>query len=190
MAFGEVNPQLLRLWLFVESSKEYVQKSRGNTSVWRFLRGIWFHTHEKDGANTSNIWSPQRNCYLYNNALQKHESNGSLTQWWYWFLWRWAGSFAKRHINTISINNLPRLRTLKVNRSNERWFHSKKKKKKKKTTSRRYSADTITGADYTNDLAFLANTLSPVESQLHDLEQVARGIGLYVYSDKTEFMCI
>ena len=34
-------------------------------------------------ANITDIWFPQRNCYHYNDALQKHdESNGLLTWWW------------------------------------------------------------------------------------------------------------
>ena len=44
-------------------------------------------------------------------------------------------------------------------------------------------------ADYADDLAFLANTLAKAGSLLHSLEQAPRGIGLYINSDKTEFMC-
>ena len=42
-------------------------------------------------------------------------------------------------------------------------------------------------ADYTDDLALLADTPAQVKSLLHSLEQAARGIGLYI--DKTVFMC-
>ena len=31
--------------------------------------GIWFHIEKKDGANTTTIWSPQRNFYSHNDAL-------------------------------------------------------------------------------------------------------------------------
>ena len=31
-------------------------------------------TQQKDGTNTTSIWSSRRNCYSYNDALQKHES--------------------------------------------------------------------------------------------------------------------
>ena len=44
--------------------------------------------------------------------------------------------------------------------------------------------------DYTDDLALLLNTPSPTESLLDSLGQAARGIGLYVNQDKTEFMCL
>ena len=48
--------------------------------------------------------------------------------------------------------------------------------------------ETITDADYVDDLVLLANTSVESESLLHDLEQTERGIGLLVNSDKTEFM--
>ena len=55
-----------------------------------------------------------------------------------------------------------------------------------KERSRRY---TITDADYADDIAFLANSLAQAESLLHNLERVAGGIGLYVNTYKTEYMC-
>ena len=56
--------------------------------------------------------------------------------------------------------------------------------------SRRYTAQTITDADYADDIAFLANTPTQTETVLHSLEQAATGIGLHVNVDKTEYMCI
>ena len=47
------------------------KKSHGNTTVWRFLQGIQFHTQRKDGANITCISIPQRNCYQDDGALQK-----------------------------------------------------------------------------------------------------------------------
>ena len=44
-------------------------------------------------------------------------------------------------------------------------------------------------ADYTNDIALLANTPAQAETLLHSLEQAAAGIGLHVNADKTEYMC-
>ena len=58
-----------------------------------------------------------------------------------------------------------------------------------KERSRRYSAQTITDADFADDIALLANTLTLVESHLHSLERAAGGIGLHVNADKTECMC-
>ena len=51
----------------------------------------------------------------------------------------------------------------------------------KKAKSRQYSTSTITDLHNTDDLAFL-------EFLLHNLEQAARGIGLNVNLDKTDFM--
>ena len=58
-----------------------------------------------------------------------------------------------------------------------------------KAWSRRYSAWTITDADYTDDIVLLANMQAQAESLLHSLERAAGVIGLHVNADKTEFMC-
>ena len=58
-----------------------------------------------------------------------------------------------------------------------------------KKRSKRYPAKTITDADYTDDLAFLANTPNQAETLLHSLERAAAGIGLHVNAHKTEYMC-
>ena len=57
-----------------------------------------------------------------------------------------------------------------------------------KPRSRRYTARTITDADYADDIALLANTPTQAEYLLLILEQAAGGIGLHVNADKTEFM--
>ena len=58
-----------------------------------------------------------------------------------------------------------------------------------KERSRSYPAQTITEADYVEDIALLANTPAQAESLLHNLEQEASGRGLHVNADKTEYMC-
>ena len=71
-------------------------------------------------------------------------------------------------------------------------FDEMKKKKGFKLTkerSRRYSAQTITDADYTDDIALLANAPSQAESLRHSLERTAAGIGLHVNEHMTEYMC-
>ena len=45
---------------------------------------------------------------------------------------------------------------------------------------------TITDTDDVDDIALLANTPTQAKSQLHSLEQAARGIDLHVNADKTE----
>ena len=58
-----------------------------------------------------------------------------------------------------------------------------------KERSRRYPAKTITDADYTDDIALLANAPAQAETLLHSLERAAAGIGLHVNAHKTEYMC-
>ena len=58
-----------------------------------------------------------------------------------------------------------------------------------KARSRRYPARTITEADYTDDVALLANTIARAESLLHSLERTVDDIGLHVIANKTEYMC-
>ena len=55
-----------------------------------------------------------------------------------------------------------------------------------KESSRRYPAQTNTDADYSDDIALLANTPAQAETLLHSLERAATGIGLHVNVDKTE----
>ena len=57
-----------------------------------------------------------------------------------------------------------------------------------KERSRRYPTQTITDADYTDDIVLLANTPAQAKSLLHSLERAAGGIGLHVNEDKTEYM--
>ena len=102
-----------------------------STTVRRFLQGIWFYTQrKKNGENTSCIWSLQRNCYRYNDTLQKHESNISFT--WLRHRYRhYCSSPARKCICTIFVNALPRLRTLNINRINKRNGFTLKKKKER-----------------------------------------------------------
>ena len=58
-----------------------------------------------------------------------------------------------------------------------------------KARSGRYTARTLTNADYADDIALLANAPVQAEYRLHSLEQAVGGIGLNVNADKTEFMC-
>ena len=58
-----------------------------------------------------------------------------------------------------------------------------------KERSRRYPAQTITDADYADDIALLANTSAQAETLLHSLEQAAADIGHQVNAQKMEYMC-
>ena len=48
--------------------------------------------------------------------------------------------------------------------------------------------ETVIDGEYTDDLVFLANTSTQAKSLLHGMEQPARNIGLYMYTDKIKFM--
>ena len=48
----------------------------------------------------------------------------------------------------------------------------------------------MTDADYTDDPALLANIPVQSKSLLHGLKQVVGGIGFYVNTNKTKFMCL
>ena len=66
---------------------------------------------------------------------------------------------------------------MNINKSSERkWLRTKKAR------SRRYLAETIIDTDYVD------NPVLAYKYLLHSPEQVARGIGLHVNSDKIEFM--
>ena len=56
----------------------------------------------------------------------------------------------------------------------------------KNVRSRQYAAETIMDAD---DLALLVNIPAQAESLLYSQKQAARGIGIYVNANKTEYMC-
>ena len=58
----------------------------------------------------------------------------------------------------------------------------------KKTRSIKHPAETMTDANNIDEVVLLANTPVQAESQLHSMEQAAGDIGLYMNSDKAEFM--
>ena len=58
-----------------------------------------------------------------------------------------------------------------------------------KKRSRKYPAQTITDADYADDIALLANTPAQDKTLLHSLERAAAGIGLHINAHKTEYTC-
>ena len=60
----------------------------------------------------------------------------------------------------------------------------------KKARSRWYSVETLTDADYADDLALFANILVQTESPLHSREQAVDIIGLYVNANKTVIRCL
>ena len=55
--------------------------------------------------------------------------------------------------------------------------------------SRRYPAQTITDADYADDIALLAITPAQGETLVYSLERAAAGVGPHVNAHETEYMC-
>ena len=91
---------------------------------------------------------------------------------------------ARGQISTIPVHNLLRLRTLDIDRFNQRkWLYTGKCKKQ--TTPCMKLSRTKT----TLMTALMAKTPTQAESLLRSLEQAAGGIGLYVNVDKMEYMC-
>ena len=62
---------------------------------------FWFHIQRKDGANTSSIWSSNRNCYFYNHTEQRHNSNALFIWWWHGFLWDCHESLTRKYIGVL-----------------------------------------------------------------------------------------
>ena len=53
---------------------------------------------------------------------------------------------------------------------------------------RQYPAETMTAADYADDVSFLVNPLVQAKSLQHRSQQRVRSIGLYLWENKTEIM--
>ena len=63
----------------------------------------------------------------------------------------------------------------------KKWFHIKKTRKK------RNPVETMTEADYADDLELYADTVIQFEYLRHSLKQAAGGVGLYVSANKTMY---
>ena len=89
-----------------------LEKSRGNTIVSRFLQGILANSSLKKTVITIMVFSEtQKSRFAHEmetNRLLRH------------CCW----SSAMGYISTISVYNLPRLRTLNVDRSNKKWLYT------------------------------------------------------------------
>ena len=59
--------QIQTIWWFIEGVR--VKNFEVTLQVIHFFKA--FHTQRKDGANTTCIWPSQKNCYRYNDSLQK-----------------------------------------------------------------------------------------------------------------------
>ena len=103
----------------------------------------------------------------------------NLVDWWWWGWWLELKSSSRYLFFKLMVTCLEIY-----------WFNERKRfQAVKKERSRRYTAQTITDADYADNMALLVNTPTQAETLLHSLEQAAGGIGLHVNADKTEYTC-
>ena len=127
----------------------------------------------------------QMNLGWYNDALEKHESNGLLASWKHHLLRYNHWSLAKRCISTKFVYTLHRLRTSSIHRANERnWFHIKRGKK---SSIFHCSCDRWNDAD---DQAIIVNTLAQAESQLNSQEKAAGVSSFNMNANKPQNMCL
>ena len=113
-----------------------------------------------------------------NSKVNDHSPDGEILLW---HCWR---SSATGCISIISVYDLARLVTSNVDRSYKRkWLFTNTQR------CRQYPAETITGTDYTDNIARLANTPTQTESVLYKLEYAAGGICFRVNGDKLAYMC-
>ena len=88
-AFGEINRQHQRFWLFVKSLKKYVQKNIKVTDVCRFLWGVWFYTQlagavEYTNASLQRGKTPPTNKCLGYDIKQSDGKDPALKIWRMW----------------------------------------------------------------------------------------------------------
>ena len=158
---------------------------QGDTLICRFLQGIWLHTQREDGAKTSILGFTQRNCCshkdaLYFNTKVKVCSPDVNTDFFDIVAGVLQGDSLAPYQFIICLDYIL---WMPIDLMKENGFTPKKAR------SRWYPVQTITDADYANDIALLTNSLTQAESRLHNLEQAASDIGLHVNSNKTEYMC-
>ena len=89
----------------------------------------------------------------------------------------WAGNFQFSFYNTLPSPHFVVY-----------WFIERKRFQAGKGKKQKIPTQTITDADYADDIALLANTPAQAETLLHSLKREAAGIGLHVNADKTEYM--
>ena len=86
-------------------------------------------------------------------------------------------------ISTVFVYNLPKLPSSKFH-----WFDKENGFTLKKVRSSQDPEETMTDADYADDLALFVNSRVQAEPLLYNLEQGVGGIDVYVNGNKTECM--
>ena len=160
------------------------KKTTGDITICRLYRGLRFHTQRGDGTNRTSIRPTKRNrcsnTILYRNTKVKVRSPDGDTEYFNIVAGVLQGDTLVPYLFIICLDYV--LRT-SIDKIRENGFELTKKR------SRRYPAKAITDADYTDDIALVANTPNQAETLQHSLERAAAGIGFHVNAHKTEYMC-
>ena len=155
------------------------KKPWSDTLICRFPKGIWLPTQREVGANTTSLWSSERNRHSHKDALQKHKTKSLLTRWRHILLWHCCRCSFAPYLLLICLDYVLRT-SIDLMKENDLTL--------KKARSRWYPAQTITDADYVDDSA-AGNYTHPGRIPLHSLEKAVSGIGLHVNADKTKYVC-
>ena len=149
------------------------QKLRGNNIISRLLQGLWLHKQREAGTNTTRVEAITNIMMLYKNTKETFCFPDGDTDYFDIV----AGVLWKDTLAPyLFIICLDFVLWKSIDKLKDNFF------KLTKERSRRYPAQTITDADYADDIALLANT----KTLLHSLERAAAGIGLHVNAYKTE----
>ena len=180
--FWKIDPRPHKYWLSVESLKTFRQK----TYRWQcYFTKVFDSIHSEkmeqillaDGIPKETVAAI---TILYRSNKVKVRSLNGDTDYFHIVAGVLQGDTLAPYLFIICLDYV--LRT-SIDKIKQNGFELTKKR------SRSYPAKTITDADYTDDIAILANTPAKTETLLHSLERAAAGIGLHVNAHKTEYMC-
>ena len=188
MASEEIDPRPHKYWPSVESLKAYGQKKTKKLQAAllfvNFTKAI-DSIHRGKMEQILLVYGLPKETVaaitiLYRNTKVKVRSPDGDTEYFDIVAGVLQGGTLAPYLFIICLDYV--LRTL-IDKIRENGFELTKKR------NRRYPAKKITDADYTDDIAILANTPHRTETRLHGLERTAAGIGLHVNAHKTEYMC-
>ena len=185
MASEEIDPWSHKYWPYVESSKAYGQKNLQATLLFVDFTKAFDSIHRGKMEQILLAYGLPKETVaaimiLYRNTKVKVRSPDGDTEYFDIVAGVLQGDTLAPYLFIICLDYILRISIDKIRKNG---FELTKRR------SKRYTAKTITDADYADDLALLANTLNQAETLLHSLERATAGIGLHVNAHKTEYMC-
>ena len=161
-----------------------MQKPWINNIICRLLQGLWLHKQRKREQILLPYGLPKETVVaiimLYKDTKVKVRSLDGDIDYFDIVEWVLQGDTLAPYLFIICQDY--KLRT-SIDVMKENRF------KLAKERSRGYSAQTITDADYADDIVLLANTSAQAENLLYSLEREAAGISLHINADKDEYVC-